>query len=181
MWQPANLYQTSTTSSSCRTVTTFADTPHFLNTPVDLSHDSLHPFTTFRHHRKLYSWFALQHRANPALPLPLVIDADDILTQTCLPRLCAALPGLDPTRLQKEWSPRSEGHLAESPRKQSYLGNFHASKGIDPARGKSSEGLRLEECQARWKDEFGEDIADTLARWTEAAMRDYEELKREKI
>ena len=129
--------------------------------------------------RTLYDWY-VQHfnettsESDGDATWPLVLEADDILTEPeVIVRFCEIL-GLDSTKLQFNWAPADEEKLAElgDDIVRRMLSTLSASAGI--MGGKTSAGLDIDAEAKKWREEFGEDMGIKMEGWVRAAMPDYE-------
>ena len=102
--------------------------------------------------------------------MPQVIDADDIIHDRAAVRHVCLQTGLDPDAVMYEWETREE----KDPRKAAFLSTIYASKGIIP--GLAAKGLDFETERAKWREEFGVEDGEDLARFVQEAMADYEYL-----
>lgn len=118
---------------------------------------------TLRPTRALYDWY----RQHGGELIPRVIDADDIMNDRAAVRQLCIETGLDPEAVQYEWEERHE----DNPLLASFLSTIYASKGIVP--GLTSAGLSVDDEKTKWQAEFGDDIADGLAKLVNDAMPDY--------
>jgi hypothetical protein len=124
----------------------------------------------------MYDWYIeYLKRERPTNTLwPIVLDADDIMTNPELVRHYAKLIGMDPTKLKFTWAPGTTpksvglretlvGHMTTT---------INASAGI--VEGKTSAGLDLDTKISQWKVEFGEETGIHLEKLVRDAMPDYE-------
>ncbi|GIJ91125.1 hypothetical protein Asppvi_010090 [Aspergillus pseudoviridinutans] len=113
---------------------------------------------------------------------PIILDADDVMTEPeVLVRFCK-LVGLDASRLRFTWeSVKPEEALAadELRIKRRMWSTLLTSEGI--LSGKTSHGLDIDRETLQWKKEFGESDASKVETWVRAAMEDYEYLKRRRL
>jgi hypothetical protein len=141
--------------------------------------------TSFSRVRKLYTWFRKNspHCQSPdedGVQWPVVLDADDVIQDKELVRRYAKMVNLDPEKLQWEWYPIPEekqdqiGFVEKRMRK-----TVNDSSGI--LKGKTMEGVVLEEEIEQWKAEWGEGEGAKIERWVLADMGDYEFLRERKL
>jgi hypothetical protein len=127
---------------------------------------------TLRYTRAMYDWYlgnAIEGRT------PKVIDADDIMTNpAALRRLCIE-SGLDPDALQFEWEEVHDGR----PKWKVFTARINASRGI--IEGLDARNLDIEAEKAKWVDEWGEDEAESLAKYVEDTMPDYDYLRSRRV
>ncbi|KAK5996009.1 Pyrrolopyrazine biosynthesis cluster protein F [Cladobotryum mycophilum] len=146
-------------------------------------------YTSFSYTRQLYDWF-VANASTPAGPdeqqsvkvecsRPIVIDADDIIEQRSIEKLCE-LCDMDPSIIPHEWeksTPPAEemkNGLAEK-----LMKDFWSSTSID--KSKSSAGINMEEKYQKWKDDYGIEAAGKIYERVQEAMSDYDYLKSKKI
>ncbi|KFY08125.1 hypothetical protein V492_06524 [Pseudogymnoascus sp. VKM F-4246] len=147
-------------------------------------------FTSFRYCRQLYDWFASndagfayrkEGSSNPAYPsTPIIIDADDIIEERSLVKLCD-LCNMDASFLRYKWDIERppEEELKLDHRLSTFMGALWASTSID--KSKTSRGIDMPVKYSQWKDEFGTVVADELYALVEGAMSDYTYLKDRKL
>jgi hypothetical protein len=127
---------------------------------------------TLRYTRALYDWYldtAIEGR------MPRVIDADDIMTNPAAVRQLCVESGLDPDALQYEWE---EVHDVR-PKWKVFTARINASTGI--VKGLDARDLDVEAEKAKWILEWGEDEAESLAKFVEDTMSDYEYLRSRRV
>ncbi|KAK3191507.1 hypothetical protein K4F52_002322 [Lecanicillium sp. MT-2017a] len=156
--------------------------------PTDISDKSFAYFTTFRYSRELYDWFLSDEAASAnqedSFPTtrqsePIVIDADDVIENRSLEKLCE-LCNMDPSLIKFKWevtSPPDDPNLC--PVYKSYLSGLWMSTSVDPS--KSSQGIDMAVKQRQWSEEFGSEVADALTQLVERALPDYNYLTSKKI
>ncbi|TGO53810.1 hypothetical protein BCON_0117g00010 [Botryotinia convoluta] len=127
---------------------------------------------TMKWSRDLYDWYCSQGTEEP-----IVLDADDIMTNRDIMVTYAKMIGADPTRLKFSWDVGSnEQDWGEStPAWKRMCSTLRSSSGI--LEGKTSAGLVIEEEVEKWKEEFGNEIAGNLETWVKDAMPHYEHMK----
>lgn len=156
---------------------------------VDLLDKSWAYITTFRYSRELYDWFVAndpnfmcreEKSAGIKHPSkPIVIDADDIIEEGSLNKLCE-LCNMHAPFIRYEWEvtrPLEDGR--HSPRCLSYMSGLWSSTSID--KSKTSRGINMATKYNQWKEEFGTAVADALHTLVENAMLDYSYLKSKQI
>lgn len=138
--------------------------------PMDVR---VHIFAHLWYSRELYEWYL----NTPGAPVPKVISADDIMTRPDVVRQLCTEVGLDPAKIQYEWETREapEGNMDI----KRFASTIYASKGILP--GYDSKGFDLEEKTAKWREEFGVEAGEFLARRVEEAMADYDWLMERRV
>jgi hypothetical protein len=132
---------------------------------------------TIRWTRQLYDWFlhlgsngSAVHRQDP-----VILDADDFLSDPgILSRFCE-LVGLDAAKIQHQWAPATNEQLTAVPTVRLHTrSTLYASSGIVP--GKTFHGMSIEGELEKWKKEFGHLTAMRLHSLVLNAMPDYEYL-----
>jgi hypothetical protein len=136
--------------------------------------------------RTLYDWYTHHLRKSESgsygdVNWPLVLDADDIMTEPeVIVRFCDIV-GMDPTKLQFTWTPASKEELDQfhSDVVRRMLSTLLASAGI--IREKTSANLDIDAEAKKWKEEFGECEGEKIEKWVRAAMPDYEFMKAKRL
>ncbi|KAK2769726.1 hypothetical protein FQN53_005946 [Emmonsiellopsis sp. PD_33] len=142
--------------------------------------------------RGLYDWYmklwdhlaaaaapaANQHDVHKLTPKPIILDADDLITNPeIVIHLCDTV-GLDSTKVQFTWDTRDEPMEGMGPSDREIhmraRTTLYSSTGIMAE--KSFCGLTVDGEVAKWKVEFGEVDGRKLERWVWEAMSDYEYL-----
>ncbi|KNG80235.1 hypothetical protein ANOM_011376 [Aspergillus nomiae NRRL 13137] len=123
--------------------------------------------------RNLYDWYVWQgNRAG----WPIVLDADDIMTDPGLVSEYCQLLGMDPSLLNSSWTPVSKQQLSHMDTfTKRYLSTLLASGGIVADKIAGHIDIELE--AKKWCSEFGERAGKRLERLVREAMPDYEFLK----
>ncbi|EFE37245.1 hypothetical protein TRV_08101 [Trichophyton verrucosum HKI 0517] len=151
--------------------------------------DRVWSYLTFRYSRSLYDWYVARATESngtktaadgnsASSPWPIVIDADDVLSGECLAKFCSAC-GMSVGHIKFEWEELPLEAQDVSKRHMSYMRDLWASTGLDQS--KSSKGLDMEVRYGKWKEEFGDSVAEGLYERVQKLMPDYEYLKRSKI
>lgn len=140
---------------------------------------------TFRWHVRLYEFYA----ASPGYPrasrqadvmFPVVLDAADLSRPKVVKKYAAAV-GLDSGLVRYEWDAVGEAEQKnmgkmEARMKSTLLG----SAGV--VAGKLQGGdIDVEREREKWRQEFGEELSERLIRLVDAAMGDYEWLRKRKL
>jgi hypothetical protein len=146
---------------------------------------------TFHWNRSLYDWYARQF-ANAAgaqngdvqrdedAAWPIILDADDIMTEPGMLVRYSEILGLDSTMLRFSWDkPTKEQLESRSPEEQRMLSTLLASSGID--KSKLSKELSIEAEAAKWREEFGEEQGAMVEQLVRDAMPDYEYMKSKRL
>ena len=110
---------------------------------------------------------------------PLVIDADDYLTDMDVVRAVCSNVGMDPDKLQLSWPAITAEEKTEiHPMLYASQSKLFASSGPDPARAARNIDLIAE--MQRWDQEFGADAAE-MKELVEIAMPHYEYLRTKRM
>jgi hypothetical protein len=107
---------------------------------------------------------------------PIVLDADDIMTEPAvLVKLCNII-GLDSDRLRYEWEPAEQVRPLWA---QAFRTTLDSSTTINTK--KTAGDIDINEEGRKWRDEFGEEDAQMIEKYVRAAMSDYEFLKSKRL
>lgn len=140
---------------------------------------------TLKWMRSLYEWYLQQKESllcsgDAGTIWPIVLEADDIISQRgVLARYCSLI-GADPEKLCFRWdrvTPEEKAKL--TPLDRLMRSSINDSCGI--IEGKTSIGIDIDEEVAKWKVEFGESPAKQLQALVQIAMPDYEYLKARRL
>ncbi|KAJ5143210.1 uncharacterized protein N7515_001997 [Penicillium bovifimosum] len=138
---------------------------------------------TLTYSRNLFDWCIEQPDESVT---PLVIDAHDVIHNRAVVTKFCEMAGLDPTAMQYEWSgakPQSDhaslGDAEEQKRIAIFLSTLQESTGIVKEKAPASVDIDAE--VAKWRVEFGDDVAQLLEKATRDSMPDYEYLKAHKV
>ncbi|EFQ98482.1 hypothetical protein MGYG_01510 [Nannizzia gypsea CBS 118893] len=137
--------------------------------PVNVR-DRVWSYLSFRYSRSLYDWYASNATASNGTETavdgkgasflrPIVVEADDILSGECLTKFCDAC-GMSAEHIKYEWEQIPPEGQDVSVRHLSYLGGLWQSTGLDQS--KSSKGLDMDVRYGKWKEEFGDSVAEGL-------------------
>jgi hypothetical protein len=111
---------------------------------------------------------------------PIVLDADDVMTDQQVVRRFASIVGLDVTKLKFKWEPVSQETIEKQAKGvQRYLSTIQASTGI--VKSKISAGIDINVEAQKWREEFGEQHGRKMEQWVRDAMPDYEYLKAKRL
>jgi hypothetical protein len=111
---------------------------------------------------------------------PLVLEADDIMTEPEVIITFCEIVGMDATKLQFAWRPASEDDLAQlRPVERRMLSTLSGSAGI--IKGKTSANLDIDVEAKKWREEFGEYEGEKMEKWVRAAMPDHEFMKAKRL
>lgn len=138
--------------------------------------------------RKLYDWCSAQPDESVT---PLVIDANDvILNPGAVAKFCE-MAGLDAASMQFEWSGATKcdgisdcaksGDAHEEKRRQGhaiFLSTLNDSTGVVKDK---AQVVDIDTEVAKWRVEFGDEIAGMIEKATRDSMSDYEYLKEHSI
>ena len=124
--------------------------------------------------RQLYDWY-LQNGFEP-----IVVESEDYMTSPDFVRKLCKEAGLDPEHALFTW-PRAtdEEKTQMGPMVVNFLSTLLDSTGLIPAKAKPAPNLQEEE--AKWVKEFGEERARSIKEMVEADMPDYEYLRARKL
>lgn len=136
--------------------------------------------------RTLYDWY-VQHLSSSGpesdgnVTWPLVIDADDIMTEPEVVIKLCEIVGLDSTKLRFTWSPATQGELDQisNHTTRRMLSTLLASAGV--MKWKTAAHLEIETEAWTWREEFGEVGGAKIEKLVRAAMPDYEFLKAKRL
>ncbi|RJE19231.1 hypothetical protein PHISCL_08438 [Aspergillus sclerotialis] len=169
--------------------------PSFYRASVELNFlekfDVIQTFLTLHWNRTLYDWYKEQFETTTTAQngdvhndqnasWPIVLDADDVMTEPgVLLRLCE-ITGLDATKLRFSWDQADKEKLESMDHiHQRMLSSLLASSGID--KSKTSANLNIETEAKKWKEEFGEEQGTLVEKCVRDAMPDYEYLKSKRL
>ncbi|KAE8360426.1 hypothetical protein BDV27DRAFT_167845 [Aspergillus caelatus] len=137
---------------------------------------------TLRWSRQLYNFY-VQHfngtetSTRNEITWPLILDADDIMTNPAVViRFCENL-GLDTTRLRFQWD---KDEQKRRPGIMAFRSTIDGSTGIDVSKA-SGENIDLDESAKQWREEFGGDSGQVIEMYVREAMADYEFLKERRL
>jgi len=135
--------------------------------------------------RRVYEWYDKhvsteeKKSAVDGISFPLILDADDLSCRELVERYAAAV-GLDAERLQWTWTIATPEEVAMNGKIGARMKDtILKSAGI--VKGRTSEGLDVEVEKRKWVEEFGEEIAASVADMVDQAMEDYLWLKERKM
>ncbi|KAM3549776.1 hypothetical protein ARSEF4850_008680, partial [Beauveria asiatica] len=139
--------------------------------------------------RALYDWYAARvmtatsdESPSPPPPtpgckgVPIVVDADDVLEGDTVPRLTAVI-GMDPAQVIRGWGAQSTEGMV--PLNKSYMQGICDLSGIDTF--KSARRLDIDDMYRSWRETYGEEVAEYIAKVTESYLPDYDYMKSKKI
>ncbi|KIW68594.1 hypothetical protein PV04_04531 [Phialophora macrospora] len=107
------------------------------------------------------------------LDLPVILDADDIITSPVIVKRLASQIGMDISSLKFKWDAMPvEDRKMVSPLLQTMLSTLLASDGIQVAKA-AGQAVDIEAEKKKWGAEWGERKARKMERWVQAAMGDY--------
>lgn len=145
---------------------------------------------TMRWNRSVYEWYAQKCQAKAQsqnggahhdnVQWPVVVEADDILSDPRVVLRFSEILGLDSSKLRFSWDQANEEKLSSIPEHgQRMLSSLLSSTGID--KSKSAENLSIDAEAKKWCEEFGEEQAAKVGKLVRAAMPDYEFLKSKRL
>ena len=156
------------------------------NEGQDIARSEMHALEmTIHWSRTLYDWYTEPPEIN--LPTtsslehwPIILDADDIITQPDIVIKYAEIVGFDITKLKSSWDPSSKQELdAMSAVEKRMKSTLLSSSSI--VKEKASADIRIETEMLQWRTEFGDDEAQRMEGWVRAAMPDYEYLRARRL
>ncbi|KAM5457390.1 hypothetical protein MaudCBS49596_000585 [Microsporum audouinii] len=140
---------------------------------------------TLRWTRSLYDWYSRNLTATESyidgrVTWPIILDADDIMTDPdVVVRFCEMM-GMDPSQLCFSWTPATVNQKTQmDPFTKRYLSTLLASGGI--VQGKTSTTIDLEKEAKKWRTEFGDRAGRRIERLVKEAMPDYKFLKSRRL
>ncbi|KAJ9263421.1 hypothetical protein DTO212C5_7606 [Paecilomyces variotii] len=134
--------------------------------------------------RLMYGWYSHLaeqveggHNGNGR---PIVLDADDIITNPEVVIRYCDIVGLNSSKLRFSWELIKEEELAQmDPEERRMRDTLLASSQIIP--GKVSTGLNIDDEAKKWRQDFGEAQAAELERYVKASLPDYEYLRLKRL
>jgi hypothetical protein len=143
---------------------------------------------TLRWTRMLYDWYIRYYAQNATSEAgggggtkwPIVLDADDVMSNPKLvERYCVCL-GMDPRRLLFSWRQATDEELShmDSATKR-YLGTLLDSDGIRT--DKIGGDINIHKQADIWRKEFGIRVGETMKQLVNNAMPDYEFLRAKRL
>lgn len=143
---------------------------------------------TYHWTRTLFDWYTQQlsqtdQAASDSndVAWPLVLDADDIISNPqVVVRFCEIL-GLDPAKLQFEWAPATAEDLAYLPSDLTRRAISTLSASASILRDKTAANLDIDVEARKWQEEFGNGMGEKMERWVRAAMPDYEFMRAKRL
>ncbi|KAF7197950.1 hypothetical protein HII31_00664 [Pseudocercospora fuligena] len=130
--------------------------------------------TTLRWQREMYDWFVSKGIK------PVLAESEDYMTSPDFVKKLCKEAGLDPDHAIFSWPKATEEELANmNPMYAKLLWSLLHSDGLNPSYAKKRLDFDVE--LAKWKEEFGEDIANFLREEVEASMPHYEYLRAKKL
>ncbi|KAJ2980900.1 hypothetical protein NQ176_g2353 [Zarea fungicola] len=145
-------------------------------------------FMTLRWSRKLYDHYTELERkaAEPTEPgqelvsWPVILDADDVMESPAVMQKYALAIGVSPTKVQYEWKAADDEQREKmSARAKIMLSTLIASDGIVAGKSASKIDIRVE--AEKWREEFGQEVAERLEAAVLAAMPDYEYMRSRRL
>jgi len=136
--------------------------------------------------RTLYEWYAVHPNESKVecgsggVAWPLVLDADDIITDPRVISKFCGIVGLDPTKVRFTWSRATGDEILGLPRfLRRMTSTLLASTGVISENVSANLNLDLE--AKKWRDEFGDYVGNRIENWVRAAMPDYEFMSARKL
>jgi hypothetical protein len=94
--------------------------------------------------------------------LPIILDAEDIISLPSIIAHYASLVSLDPTKLRWDWEPASQEELSKISAGRGRRPVPTTSASCSVIKGKTAEGLDLVVEARKWKGEFGALIGEKM-------------------
>lgn len=136
---------------------------------------------SLRWSRQLYDWFT-QNKPGDDSSLPVVLDAEDIMSQPTIVKKYSQLVGLDTSALQFTWDKRTDDEINVcDPLKRRMTDTLNASSGIISTTRMTGTGLQIDKEVEKWKHEFGADLAARIEESVRASLDDYEYLRTKRL
>lgn len=130
--------------------------------------------------RKLFDWCLEQPDESVT---PLVIDANDVIHNPGAVTKFCEKAGLDTACMQFEWNDANNAGNAEWDKQKDsaaiFLSTLQGSTGVLKDKAPASVDIGVE--VAKWRVEFGDEIAQMLEKATRDSMPDYEYLKANRV
>ena len=156
----------------------FATDERFTNAPEEAKMALINAQMTLNWSKTLWQFY--ESKGVPSL----VIDADDLVTHPqAITQTLAEWVGFERHSLQYTWSEASDNErAAKEAAMRRMLSTLDASAGItvDPSKLAKNVGS-VEDHLPKWKNEFGDKMAEKLRRAVEDAMDDYEFLRARRL
>ncbi len=141
---------------------------------------------TLRWTRMLYSWYIRYYAqdatlgAGGGIQWPIVLDADDVISNPKLvERYCVHL-GMDPQKLLFSWRQATDDELSQmDSATKRYLGTLLDSDGIRT--DKIAGDININKQADIWRKEFGTRAGETMKQLVNNAMPDYEFLMTKRL
>ncbi|KAK7398689.1 hypothetical protein QQX98_011931 [Neonectria punicea] len=128
------------------------------------------PEVTMKWFRTLYDFYTVHFEGDSHWPI--VLDADDVMTNPALVSKYSELAGLDPSKVRFSWETASEDKLKKlHAAEQRMLSTINATDRIDNS--KVAGDVNIDEEAVKWRAEFGEEGGRRLEHWVRNAMPDY--------
>ncbi|KAI4282980.1 MAG: hypothetical protein L6R38_002506 [Xanthoria sp. 2 TBL-2021] len=126
--------------------------------------------------RLVYDWYVKNATGKSATSI-IVIDSDDLINSPGFAsHLCARL-GIDEQHLQTSWEPRTEAYRADKrPGDNSFHSTLWDSRGIIRGKRRDFE-IEIPVEQEKLREEFGDEVGNSMARYIDLAMEDYKYLR----
>ncbi|KPM42521.1 hypothetical protein AK830_g4048 [Neonectria ditissima] len=125
---------------------------------------------TMKWFRTLYDFYTVHFEGDSHWPI--VLDADDVMTNPALVSKYAELAGLDSNKVRFSWEKASEDKLKKlQALEQRMLSTINATEKVDNS--KVAGNVDIDDEAAKWRSEFGENEGRKLEQWVRNAMPDY--------
>ncbi|KAL9583572.1 MAG: hypothetical protein Q9212_002621 [Teloschistes hypoglaucus] len=169
--------------------------PSFYRARLDAGSLKIHHPTfltncTYAWSRAAFDWYCehvfpdrkTQHQQTKGQAWPIVLDGDDLLNSNdrVIAAICA-LANFKQDGVTTAWQPVSaEARTKLPPSQQRFLSTLQASSGVIKS-GVREGSVDVERETEKWREEFGEEVAERLKVAVEGTMEDYEYLMRWRI
>jgi hypothetical protein len=165
--------------------------------------------STYKFSRSVFEYYVALHGGPPAAiqkekdaakmnsRWPIVIDGDDLINDTeRIANIICELTGLEPSGVIYKWE---QVDPPKNSTEEAFIGTLHKSEGIKKnlvslslsrIHKSSTRLIRRSQCikkpdlvqsSARWREEWGHEVADILVEYAEDALIDYEYLYQFKL
>ncbi|KAI1267047.1 hypothetical protein F5Y18DRAFT_381329 [Xylariaceae sp. FL1019] len=134
--------------------------------------------TTMLWVRSLYDFYRAHFGENSNWPI--VLDADDVMTQPQVVVKYAKMAGLDTSKLVFSWEKAGKEEMEkQSHTEKIMLSSVNASTGVNM--DKVAGNVDIEKEAVKWREEFGEEGGRKLEKWVREAIPDYEYLRSKRL
>ncbi|KAG9235222.1 hypothetical protein BJ875DRAFT_459645 [Amylocarpus encephaloides] len=137
---------------------------------------------TYQFTASMHAYFADLHSPEKGgeATWPLVLEADDIITQPDVMAQLVERMGMDMSKVLFSWEEQSQEQIDRLPTPMRvFLGTLNASTGLKTDRLSANIDIDVE--ARKWREEFGEEIGKQVEGFVRDAMPDYEFLKAKRM